>query len=147
MITLVGEVQRRFDARCQIEQLAIDAADALGQRAFELIERRARLQRRDGVDEIGNGLRLDEVDAAVEKCTESKLARLGEPGAGLHGLLDDLAEYHRAAVSADFDDILAGIRVGSRKVRCNDVVAARARERGVPRLKRRVKSQQRGRNL
>jgi len=138
VITLVGKIERRLDARGQIKEFAIDLADALGQRAFELIERRARLQRRDGVDEVGNRLRLNEVDAVVEKSAEREFARLGEPGAGLHRLLDDLAKHDRAAVRADFDDVFTGVGVRSRKVGRNDLIAPDARERGVPRAKRRV---------
>ena len=41
------------------------------QRAFELIEGRARLQRRHGVDKIAHRFRLHEIDAAVEKCPQA----------------------------------------------------------------------------
>ena len=70
-------------ARDEIEQLGIDLGNAIGQRAFQLIERRARLQRSDGVDQIGDGLGLHEIDPAVKKCAQRELARFGEPRAQL----------------------------------------------------------------
>ena len=48
---------------------------------FELIERRARLQRRHGVDQIGDGFGLHQIDPAVEERAQRELARLGEPRA------------------------------------------------------------------
>ena len=81
VIALVRKIERRLELRGQIEQLGVDLGDALGQRAFELIERRARLQRRDRVDEIGDRLGLHEIDPAVEKRAQRELAGLGEPRA------------------------------------------------------------------
>ena len=54
------------------------------QRAFELIERRARLQRRHRVDQIRDRFGLHQIDAAVQVGAQRELARLGEPRAGLH---------------------------------------------------------------
>ena len=55
-----------------------------GQRALELIERGARLQRRDRLDEVGDGFGLNEIELAVEKRAQRELARLGEPRASDH---------------------------------------------------------------
>ena len=43
------------------------AANGARERALELIEGRARLQRRHRVDQVGHGLGLDEIELAVEE--------------------------------------------------------------------------------
>ena len=68
-------------ARIRSNSAASIAAIARGQRALELIERRARLQRRDRLDQIGHGFRLHEIELAVEKRAQRELAGLGEPRA------------------------------------------------------------------
>ena len=55
--------------------------DRARQRAVELIERRARLQRRHGVDQIVHRLRLHQIDPTVEKRAQRELAGLGQPRA------------------------------------------------------------------
>ena len=112
--SLVGKIERRLEPRGQIEQRRIDAANRRRQRALELIHRRARLKRRDRVDEIGDRLRLHEIDPAVEVRAQRELAGLGEPRARAHRELDDALEQHRAAVPADLDDVVA--RVGMRRL-------------------------------
>ena len=107
-----------------------------------MIERRARLQRRDGVDEIGDGLGLHEIDPAVEECAKRELARLRKPRAQRHRLLDDLPQHDRASVRAHLDDVLAGVGMRSGEVGRDDLIAVRARERRMTRLQRRVEPQQ-----
>ena len=100
--------------------------DARGQRAVELIERHARLQRRGRVDQIGHRLGLHQIALAVEERAQRELARLGEPRAGAHGRAHDAVEQDRAAVRADLDDVLAGVGVWRRE-------AERRRRRRAPR--------------
>ena len=58
VIPLVREIDGRLERRDEIEERRVDLSNGAGQRAIELIERRARLQWCRGVDEIGNGLGL-----------------------------------------------------------------------------------------
>ena len=81
VIALFRKVDRRFEPRDQIEQRRVDLADRSRQRAVQLIERGARLQRRDRVDEIGDRFGLHQIDPAVEERAQRELARLGEPRA------------------------------------------------------------------
>ena len=142
VVTLVWKIERRLELRRQIEQFGVDLRDAVGQRPFQLIERGARLQGSDGVDQIGDRLGLHEIDAAVQKCAKRELARLGKPRPQRHRLLDDLPQHDGASVSADFDDVLAGVGMRGREVGRDDLVAVRARERRIARLQGRVESQQ-----
>ena len=125
VIALVGEIHRRLEARRQIEQLPIERADGPRERALELIERHARLQRRDGVDEVRHRFRLHEIEAAVQEGAKRELARLGKPRAGGDGRAHDLAQQRQAAVGADLDDILGGVGMRSREVGGDDFVDAR----------------------
>ncbi len=81
VVTLVGKVQRRLEPGRQIEQRAVDRANALRERALELIERRTRLNRRDRLDEVADGFRLDQIDPPAQVRAERELARLGKPRA------------------------------------------------------------------
>src|SRR6185312_2404595 len=122
-----------------------------GQRPVELIERRAGLQRRGRVDEVGHRLRLHQIDPTVEEGAQRELPRLGDACARRRRRRDDRAEHHRAAVCADFHYLVAGIRVLRRK-ECHHRVIDRPQalhsrrirlqpdldERGMPRLERSV---------
>ena len=78
VISLVRKVERRFKARDQIEQLGVDRGNPFRERALELIERHACLQRRRRVDQISNGFRLNQVALAVQERAKRELARLCE---------------------------------------------------------------------
>ena len=104
----------------------VDFGDRFGQRALELIERGARLQRRHGVDQIGDGFRLRQIDPAVEKRTKRELAGLSEAGAAAHRRRDDCRQNDRTAVRAELDDVLAGVGMRRRK-KCRDDLVARRR--------------------
>ena len=122
VIALVGEVHRRLEARRQIEQLPVERADGPRERALELVERHARLQRRDGVDQVRHRLRLHEVEAPVQERAQRELAGLGQARAGGDGRAHDLAQQRQAAVRADLDDVLGGVRMRSREERGDDFV-------------------------
>ena len=89
MKALVGKIERRLETSRQIEQLRVDARNRLGQRPLELVHRGPRLERGDGVDQIGHRFRLREVDPPGEIGAQGELARLGEPRAGRHRQFDD----------------------------------------------------------
>ena len=59
-------------------------------------------------DEVGDGLGLGEIDAAVEKCAAGEFAGLGQARAGVEGERHDAAHDEGAAVALDFGDVLAG---------------------------------------
>jgi hypothetical protein len=143
VITLVGEIERRFESCNQVEERRVDLCDAACQRPFELIEGNTSLKRRRGLDQVSNRLRLYEISLSIEKCAECKFAGNGQAGAGGYGTRHNRTQHDRTAVRADLDNVLTGIRIRRGKIRDDDFVdnAARAsrpdpRARGVPRAKR-----------
>ena len=118
----VRKIQRRLQPRSQVEQPRVDAGDGSRQRALELVHCRARLQRRDGIDQIGDGLCLDQVEPAVQMGPQRELARLAETRAQVHGKLDDPPKQNHAAVAADLDDVIAGKRPWRSEPGDNDLV-------------------------
>ena len=122
VISLVWKVERRFQANGQVEEHAVDARDLGRERTFELIVGRASLQRRDGVNQVAHGFRLHEIDAPVEKCAQRELAGRGQPCALRHRRLDDRAKQYRASVTADLDDVLAGVGVRPGKEGEDDLI-------------------------
>ena len=89
---------------------------------MELIERRARLERRHGVDEIGDRFGLHQIDAAVEKRAQRELARLREPRAVAMAAADDRLQDHRAAMRADLDDVVSRVGMRGREEGDDDLV-------------------------
>ena len=143
VITLVRKVERRLEPRDQVEQLSVDPGDSIGERAFELVKGRARLQRSDRVDEIGHRLGLHEIDPPVQERAQREFARLGEACAGFDCALDDRPKHDRAAVRADLDDVFAGVGVRRGKVGRDHLIGVGARKGCVTGLKRTLLSRRR----
>ncbi len=74
--TFLGEIERRFEPRRQIEQRGIRRGDLAGQRALQLIHRRLRLNQRHRIDEITDRFGLHEIEPAVEIRAQRELAGL-----------------------------------------------------------------------
>ena len=119
VIALIRKIDRGLQPRDQIEECGIDLADRLRERALKLIERRARLQRRNGINQIADGFRLNEIDAAVQKRPQRELARLGQPRARAHRRFQDGPQHDRAPVRAQLHHIVSRVRRRSREV-CRD---------------------------
>jgi hypothetical protein len=90
--SFLRKVQRGFQSRAEVEQRRVDPADRGGERAFELIHRRARLKRRDGLHQVGDRFGLREIQPAVQVRTKRELAGLGEAGAGCDRRIDNGGE-------------------------------------------------------
>ena len=67
VIPLIRKIQRGLEPGHEIEELCLDRRDRGRQRAFELIECRAGLQRRDRIDQIGDRFRLDQIALPVKE--------------------------------------------------------------------------------
>ena len=78
---LVGKIERRLGEHPQLDERVGERAHLARELAREAARRRARRRRRRGVDQIGDALRLREVELAIEKCALREFARLREPRA------------------------------------------------------------------
>ncbi len=125
VVPLLGEIEGRLQRRDQIEQLRIERLQPRRQRPFELIEGHARLQRRHRVNQVRDRFGLHEIDPSVQVRAKRELARVGQPRAGMNRGADDRFENHGTAVRRNFDDIIAGVGVRSRKVRRDDPIDRR----------------------
>ena len=112
MIALLGKIDRGFEPGDQIEERRVDLTDRVGQRALQLIERGARLERRHRVDQVGDRFGLRQIDPAVQKCAKRELAGLREPRAAAPSPpRRSPAQDDGTAVRAQLDDVLAGVGV------------------------------------
>src|SRR5262249_19049951 len=106
----------------QIEKRSVKISDRARRRSFELIEGQPRLLGCDRVNKIRYGLRLHQIDAAVQKCPKSELARLREARSQRHRCFDNRTQNYGTAMCADFDDALASVRVRSWKAGHDDLI-------------------------
>ncbi len=72
---LLGEVERRLDQQAQLDQRRGERVDLARERAVERARRRARRRLGAGVDQVGDGLGLGEVELVVEEGALGELAR------------------------------------------------------------------------
>ena len=141
MVALVGKVERRLETRADLEQRRVDLADARRQGSLELIERRARLERRHRVDEILHRLRLDQIHAPAQVGAKRELARLGQPRPRLDCRFHDRVQEDGTPVCADLEHVFAGVRVRGGEEREHGAIDSRrirrdANECRAPRLQR-----------
>ena len=122
MVALVGKIQRGFELRDDLEQLFLDRGNRRRQRPLELIECRASLQRRDGVDQIRDCLCLDEVELLIEKRAQRELARLRQPRARRNRGAKHGCQHDGTAVRRNFNHVLTRVRSGRHKIRQNDLI-------------------------
>src|SRR5262249_51634395 len=136
VVALFGKVDRRLESRHQIEEGICNRTDHPSQRALKLIKGDTRLQRRDRIDQIGHRLRLRQIDASIQKCSQGELARLGESSTLIDGLRHNGPKDDSASVRAQLNGVFTGIRPWRGEKRHDDVIDWRlidgnTRERGL----------------
>jgi hypothetical protein len=143
VVSLVWKIKRRLELCDQVEESRIECRDAFGERSFELIKRNASLQWCRCLNQISDRFRLNEIALAVQKCAQREFARFREPCTRRNSALQHGLQKHRAAVSGDLDDVLAGVRTRRGEKRRDNFIDRRpiavdayARERRAPGLKR-----------
>jgi hypothetical protein len=82
-------------------------------RAIQAADRRPCLGGRHGIDQLADGLRLHQVQLAVEHRPPGELARRGRTGAGGVESREEPRRRHLPAMAGELDHVLAGIAVGS----------------------------------
>ena len=95
---------------------ALSRPDFLRQAAANLAEGRPGLGQGTRADQRIDRLGLENVQSAVEKSSQGELPRMGQAGAGLQSHAQSLFQNGGAAVAADLDDILPGIRPGGPEI-------------------------------
>ena len=108
----LGEINVRFDVGQRLEHFVAQLVDALGELAGELFVGGAQGQFGAGVDQIGDGFGLRQVNAPVEKGAAGELAGLGQARAVREHGVQDHFRGQNPAVAGDLDHILA--REGAR---------------------------------
>src|SRR5262249_3615066 len=86
-----------------------------GEFTLERTQRRTRCLRRRGIDEIGDGFCLCQVELVIQECTLGELTGLRQPRTKLHTALDQQVHDQRAAVALQLKQILAGVGTWRRK--------------------------------
>ncbi|OJU19575.1 MAG: hypothetical protein BGN95_13925 [Sphingomonas sp. 66-10] len=126
-IILVAEVDHRLDPRRDPGERREPARDRAADLAVDAGDRRAALRLAFGFEQVGEPLRLRQIDPAVlQRATgEFAPARAAQPGAGGKRLLD---RRHRgdAAVEVEFGEIFAGRGCWPRKPQQQRIVEQRA---------------------
>ena len=115
-IVLVGEIERRLDLGGEAEQLRLPDGDLAAERAAGQGQSGAALRLGLGFEQVGEPLRLGEVDPAVLEGAAGELARLG----GAQALDPAERRQHRrdhraAAMEVKLGDILPGRAAGPGK--------------------------------
>ena len=104
---LVREIDVGFDVRERFHEFIAELVDALGKLAGELLVGGAQGQFGAGMDQVGDGFGLGQIDPAVEEGAPGKLPGLGGPRAVLEDRVQDGFGREQAAMTGDFDDVLA----------------------------------------
>jgi hypothetical protein len=68
---------------------------------------------------------LRQVDPAVEERSQREFSRLGQTRSAGHNRGDDGTKHDRAAVGAELDNVLAGVRMRGREVSGDDLIDGR----------------------
>jgi hypothetical protein len=75
-----------------------------------------------GIDEVNNGLRLGQIDSAIDKGPEGEFSRFCEPCTLTENDLENLVKEEIAAMGIDFDHILSSIRMRGFHPREEDLI-------------------------
>lgn len=79
---LLGKIEVGFDMRQRVHQVVAQLVDTPGQVARQLSVRRLQRQFRTGLDDLGHGLSLREIQPAVEKGAAREFPGLSRPRPG-----------------------------------------------------------------
>ncbi len=127
---LVREVERGLDQCAQFDDSLGQCIDLARERATERAGGRARRGLGAGIDQVGDGFGLRQVEFAVEERALRELAWLRQAqmrqsralrggfdfGAGLETARQQQLQYHRSAMGLQLEDVFAGIRTRRREV-------------------------------
>ena len=105
---LVRKVDRALTEDAQFEKLSLNPMHALRERARQGPQRAPGRLARGAVDEVEHRLRLRQVHLAVDECPLRELSRFRTPCAERQHPFKQHVEHHGAAMSLQFQHVLAG---------------------------------------
>ena len=106
---LVGKIHRGFDIHAQPRDLLHQGVHALGKLAAQTAVGCTRRSRAAGIDQVGNGFRLAEVEFVVVKSALGELTGPGRPCTQFQHAGQQLIHDHGAAVAMQLQHMLAGV--------------------------------------
>ena len=112
-ILFFDEIDVRLDDPQEVEHFRGEFVDPPRQRPGELLARHLLLEIAPGMNEIGDRLRLDEIELSVEKRAPGELAGRRGAGAFFEQRFEDPRHEERAPVATDLNGVFAGIRLGT----------------------------------
>ncbi len=109
-----GEVDARFEQGDELdERLCLAGCDAAGERSANLARRDAGLVKSLRLDQIANGLRLGEIDAAGEKCALGKFPGSARLAPARSARRTSSSQNDRRAVSRDLHQVFARVGIAA----------------------------------
>jgi hypothetical protein len=90
--------------------------DGFGKLALQRTHRRTGSAGRRGVDQIGNGFGLCQIELAIEEGAAAEFAGFGQPRTEIEAARQEHLHDNRSAVALQFEDIFAGKGIGIGKV-------------------------------
>ena len=126
-LVFLGEIDLVGEQRLELEDLAPQRVEPLGEPAVELLQGAPPLRRRPGVDQIRRRLRLQQVHLPVQHGAARELTRFRRPGAGDGERGHRLRRHEQSAVGRELDEIFAGVGVGTWKAHREHLIDGLAR--------------------
>ena len=108
----VREINGSFGVRDETDELIADSANPFAKSAFQLFGGGAEGEIGFGANQIDDGFGLGQIHFAVKKGALGKFARARGPRTGPQTGFENARAHQHAAVTADFDQVFAGITGG-----------------------------------
>ena len=118
----LGEVDGRLDVHADGRELLGKLVDGFGKSAAQRAQRGSRRLLGTAVDQVGDGLRLREIELVIQECTLGELPGLCPPCAQGKRRIHQQGHDDRPAVAVQLDDRFAGERRGTSKIQGQPLV-------------------------
>ena len=112
---LLGKVDGRLHVGAQLDHRLGEPAHHGGELPLQRAHGRARRLARAGIDQVGDGLGLGQIELVVEEGALRELAGQGAARAELQRARDEGLDHERAAVAVQLEHVLAGVGVRGRE--------------------------------
>ncbi len=113
---LIGKIERRFGQRTQFGELIDKQMDFFGELTLQRAYGAAGSTRGGGVDKVGNRFSLGQIELAVLEGAAREFSGLGKPRAKFETARKQQLQNNRAAVTLQFQYVVAGEGMGSGEI-------------------------------